>query len=284
MAIYKVTANQNIWDVSVLLYGTIEGAFDLFISNPHINMTTDLTPGMELEYHDYYLLNESVASNLKSNNLIPANGKRHVYYKNIDKPLIFIIKTPSDLEYVDFSVSGNGTMVIDWGDNTDLEYVNLSNAPTRFQHYFDNVVECRRIKIYGDFEIMSLDATLLKGDIYTIRPVVVDEFTSKANSNSLKGLFLFDGTVKVDLQGMVISDLSPIYDMSLQELNLRNVRFDSVSVLDDYLTYIVNNYGDRRSCKVYLSEKPSEVGMEAIDTILNEPEWNVDGQWEFIFD
>lgn len=118
--------------------------------------------------------------------------------------------------------------------------------------------------------------------MFTIRPVVVDEFTSRANGNSLKGLFLFDGTVKVDLQTMVISDLSPIYDMSLQELNLLQVQFTDVSVLDNYLVHIAENYGNRRDCTVYLDTEPTEIGMNAIQTIINEPEWNESGKWKFV--
>lgn len=282
MAIHKVTANQNIWDVALQLYGTIEGVFDLLISNPSLTMTTDLVPGMELEYHDYFVLNEGIVSSLKSSNLVPGNGQRHVYYKHTDEPLVFICGVPADQEFMDFSVSGDGTMIIDWGDNTELECVKLSHTTRRLQHYFDNTVDERRVRIYGNFNILSLNASLLKGDLFTVRPVIVDEFISRANGNSLKGLFLFNGTVKIDLQTMVISDLSPIYDMSLQELNLLQVKFTDVSVLDNYLVHIAENYGKRRDCTVYLDTEPTDVGMNAIQTIINEPAWNQAGKWKFI--
>jgi hypothetical protein len=282
MAKHKVTPNQNIWDVAMLLYGTIEGVFDLLISNPQLNMTTDLVPGMELEYHDYFVINEGIVSGLKSESLVPANGQRHVYYKSTDQPLIFVCGVPNDKESIDFTVSGDGVMVIDWGDNTELESIELSHTSRRLLHYFDNVVDVRRVRIYGTFNLLSLDTSLLRGDMYTIRPVVVDEFVSKANGNSLKGLLLFDGTVKVDLRKMAISDLSPIYNMSLQELNLLQVQFSDVSVLDNYLVNIVENYGSRRDCTVYLDTEPTEVGMAAIQTIINEPAWNESGKWKFV--
>ena len=282
MAKHKVTPNQNIWDVAMLLYGTIEGVFDLLISNPQLNMTTDLVPGMELEYHDYFVINEGIVSGLKSENLVPANGQRHVYYKSPDQPLIFVCGVPNDKESIDFTVSGDGVMVIDWGDNTELESIELTHTSHRLLHYFDNVVDVRRVRIYGTFNLLSLDTSLLRGDMYTIRPVVVDEFVSKANGNSLKGLLLFDGTVKVDLRKMAISDLSPIYNMSLQELNLLQVQFSDVSVLDNYLVNIVENYGNRRDCTVYLDTEPTEVGMAAIQTIINEPAWNESGKWKFV--
>lgn len=282
MATHIVTVNQNIWDVAMLLYGTIEGVFDLLISNPNLNMTTDLVPGMELEYHDYFVINEGIVSGLKANNLVPANGERHVYYKHTDKPLVFICGLPPEQEFIDFSVSGDGSMIIDWGDNTELEIVHLTHKTDRLIHYFDNVVDERRVKIYGSFNILSLDTSLIKGDVLTVRPVVVDEFISNANGNSLKGLFLFNGTVKLDLRKMVISDLSPIYDMSLQELNLLQVQFTNISVLDNYLVHLATNYGNRRDCVVYLDTEPTDIGMNAIQTIINEPEWNQAGKWKFV--
>lgn len=282
MAIHKVTNGQNIWDISVQLYGTIEGVFDLLISNPHINLTTNLTAGMELVYHDYFILNEGIVSSLKTDGLVPANGERHVYYKSTTEPLVFYCIIPEDQEAMEFTVSGEGTMIIDWGDNTDLEHILLTHTSNHLVHYFDSTVEKRRVKIYGNFTILSLNTSRVNGDMLTVRPVIVDEFTSRSNDNSLQGLFLFDGTVKVDLQNMKIADLAPIYNMSLQELNLLNVQFANISVLDEYLVYIAQNYGTRRNCTVYMSTQPSEIGMNAIQTIINEPEWNQAGKWKFV--
>ena len=161
MAIHKVTSNQNIWDIALQLYGTIEGVFDLLITNPRLNLTTDLTPGMELEYHDYFVINKDIVDNFKSNNLVPGNGQRHVYYKSVEEPMVFLLKVAEAQELVDISVSGDGTMLIDWGDNTELEEVTLTHTMNRLQHYFDNVVDMRRIKVYGTFNILSLDLSLL---------------------------------------------------------------------------------------------------------------------------
>ena len=57
MAIYKVKPAQNLYDVALHLYGSIEGLFDLLITNEWLSMTTELQPGMELEYHDYFVIN-----------------------------------------------------------------------------------------------------------------------------------------------------------------------------------------------------------------------------------
>lgn len=289
MAIHKVTANQNIWDVAIQLYGTIEGVFDLLISNPSLNMTSDLVPGMELQYHDYFVINSDIVSSLKDNNLTPSNGERHVYYKDTSAPLLIICDIPATQTFSEIIATGTGWMkklVVDWGDDTDLEYIKLTpSSPTRITHYFNTTVDKRRIKIYGDGKNLmlgTLDMSNLGGDMYVIQPIAVEEFISKANRNSLKGLFLFDDTARVDLQGMAISDLSPVLNMHLQELNLLQVQYTNIDVLDDYLEGLVTYHNDRRNCVVYLDTEPSERGMSAIQTIINEPAWNMAGKWKFI--
>jgi hypothetical protein len=282
MAKYKIKTGQNIFDVAMHLYGSIEGLFDLLISNTWLTMNTDLIPGMELEYHDYYVINDGIVNEINNNQIIPGNGSRHVYNKESQYSLRAVCHIYPESTLSCLSVSGDGIMQIDWGDNSDLESVNLSNNIVTLSHYFDNTVEQRRIKIYGDFNLTTFDSSNINGDIFPVNPIVVDEYTSHSNRNSLKGLFLFDGTVIVDLEGSSISDLSPIYDMSLQELNLKNVGFANEDILDNYLLYIVSDYGTRRNCTVYLSEEPSEAGMNAILQIINEPDWNDAGAWKFI--
>ena len=282
MATHKVTINQNIWDVALQLYGTIEGAFDLLISNPKLNMTTELTPGMELEYHDFFVINKDIVSSLISENIVPANSQRNVYYKATGEQLVFVCHIPSYQEFADLSVSGTGTMVVDWGDNSELESVALDGQVRRLQHYFDNKTESRKIRIYGDFSLSYLDTSKLTGNLLPVRPVTVEEFVSRANSNSLQGLFLYEQTNKLDLQGMSISDLSPIYHVNASEIDMRGVKFSSVSVLDDYLSHIVNHYDNRPGCTILLSTTPSRSGMRSIETIIGNPEWNQDTKWKFV--
>lgn len=282
MAQHIVKPNQNIFDIAIERYGSIEGVFDLLISNAWLTMTTQLNAGMALEYHDDFVIHESVVNTVKNNNYTPANGGRHIYMKNTDLEIIAICAVPSELNASCVSVSGNGSIAIDWGDNTELERLELTSSKTVLSHYFDNKTDERAIKFYGNCELSTFDISQLGGSLCVIRPLVVDEITCQKNSNSLKGLFLFKGTVVANLQGMDISDLSPIQDMSLQELNLLNVRFGAASVIDDYLQYIVDNYGTRRNCTVYLNTQPSEKGMAAIQTIINEPSWNQSGKWKFI--
>ena len=86
----------------------------------------------------------------------------------------------------------------------------------------------------------------------------------------------------VSLTNAKVADLSPIAHMSLQELDLTQVTFNNVEVLDQYLTDIVENYANRRACTVKLTTEPGEKGMQAINTIINEPAWNEAGAWKFV--
>ena len=284
MAIYIVKPNQNIFDVALHIYGSIEGLFDLLISNPDLNMTSELTFGQELEYHEEFVLNSSITGEFKSQNITPSSGARSVYFKRPEEDLIFIIGVNPETPLSNFRVSGSGEMIIDWGDNSELQRITLDVNLRYIEHYFDNAVEKRRIRIYGNtdtLKFIQFDTTNIGGAMLLCRPVVVDEYICVGRGYSLTGMSLLQGTYKVDLHNSVIADLIPIGDMSLQELDLRNVYFMNDGVLDDYLVYVREHYNDRRPCTVYLSTEPSERGFAAINTILNEPQWNVSGTWKF---
>lgn len=297
MAQYKVQGGQNIWDIAIQLYGSIEGVFDLFMSNPKLNMTTNLKAGDILEYHEQFVINQSIVDAIVSNDYLPANGERRVYFKNVQAPLRMFIKMPEQETETSFKVAGNGQMIIDWGDNSALQTISLSDDMTVLGHVFDNKVDKRRMKIYGDFSLSYLNLTGFKGSLYPIKPIVVDEFISIANAGDLSCLFLFKGMVSLDLRNTNIDDLSPIYDYGrsgniaeeyngLQLLNLEGVRFKDIAVLDDYLEYLADSetHGTRRPCHLYLTAQPSARGRAAIETILNEKAWNQEGyasSWAF---
>lgn len=279
---YTVQHGQNLFDVAILLYGSVEGIFDLLVSNPAISMDTELVGGETLNYHSYFEINTSIVSSINENGIIPANGERHVYFKKTSEAAKIMFGVESSVSSVSFEAQGDGTMYIDWGDNSDLGKVTLNSSVRAIEHYFDNQVESRRIIVYGTFSFEYLCTTNIPGNMLLLEPVTVDEYVSQANGFSLDGLLLFEGTYKVDLQRCDISDLIPISDMSLQELNLLDAKFSSVGVIDDYLVHIVNNYGTRRNCTVYLNTAPSSVGMAAINTIINEADWNASGKWVFV--
>ena len=101
----------------------------------------------------------------------------------------------------------------------------------------------------------------------------------------------------VKLADMSLSSLAPIQDMSLSNLELRNIDYTEDTVINDYLIYIAKHNNQRRNCKVILDTQPSgtykeplkdsngnyviTTGMEAIYVITHETAWNEAGSWSF---
>lgn len=282
MAQYIVKSNQNLFDVALHLYGTIEGVFNLLVANPDLSMSSDLIPGMAIEYQEGFTINPVIVDTMTSERLVPSNGERHVYSKHQTSLPVLVVCAKHDAPSISFKAGGEGQMLVDWGDNSEIETINLSHTDKTYTHYYDNVVDIRRVKVYGEFSFTYLDTSGITGDMFVLSPVYVDEYVSQSNGYNQKGLFLFEGTYSVNLQKCHISDLSFIQDMSLMTLDLRGVKFTNIDVLDDYLEYIASNYGDRRACTVYLTTQPSERGMNAINTIISEVAWNFPDQWQFI--
>lgn len=281
MAQYLATNNQNIFDIALHLYGSIEGIYDLLLSNPWLSMKSEIPKGTVLEYHDYFVINPEIVSEINNQGCIPANSEREVYFKKCNLPCVMQLIIPKEATKFIFIWAGDGVVTIDWGDNSNLETIHLKSTTNEYVHYFDNKVDNRIIKIYGDFNLSTWNASDNDGILYVIRPVIVDEYIARAGKLNLEGLRLFEGTYALDLSDSKISDLSPIYDMSLQSLDLRNAIFKYPSVLENYLANLVVNHGNRRACTVYLSEEPTQIGMNAINTIINESAWNTPNKWIF---
>ena len=293
MAQYQVQHNQNIWDIALLLYGSIEGAFDLFMSNPKLTMTTDLRAGDVLEYHENFQANPSIVEGLGKRDIIPANGERHVYFKDAKKPLRAIGIIPKERIFVTFAVAGDGQMIIDWGDNSDLQTVDLTSTDRTLEHYFNNTVDDRRIRLYGDFNLSHLNLSNFIGTLRPVGLITVDQFTSMSNYGDLAGLKLFQGVTDINLQYAQLEDLSPIYEYGqaggtytgLKTLDLRHVRFKDNSVFENYMSWIAGSktHGLRRPCTVYVDDA-SDAAKAFMDTILQEPAWNQEGfasNWQF---
>lgn len=288
MATYEVQGGQTIWDIATHLYGSVAGVFDLMISNPKLSMTTDLKAGMQLEYHEGYVINNSIVSAYKDRDIIPANEERSVYHKASEYPILSLIDFPTDVDYVSFNLGFDGHMEIDWGDNSPMQIYNSVGRGVVVEHWFNNKTDKRQAKVYGDLSMTHLDLSGFPGTWKPVRPIYVDSFISAPNYGDLSCLFLFEGLVDIDLHGSQISDLSSIYDLGadhrdmyngLNAVDLTGVKFASVDVLDDYLEYLAGSetHGTRRPCTIYLDTEPSQRGYDAIAKILAEPQWNQEG-------
>lgn len=297
MQVYKVKNNQNIFDVAMSLYGSIEGVFDLLINNDDLSFDSKLKAGDELVWDETFVINDSIVAKLKDMNLLPANGERHVYYKHTDAELKCIISIPSDRYGATLFISGDGDMIVDWGDNSNLETIHLTSTMNEYAHYFDNVTDSRQIRLYGDFNIKTWDISSVNGVILPVVPMIVDEVISRKNNIALHGLFLFKQTYSVVFNKLHVDNLLSLQDMNLAYLELKEIAYLDKYDFNDYLIYIAKNNNQRRNCKVVTDFQPSgtykepdkdehgnyiiNTGMEAIYVITHEVAWNESEAWEF---
>ena len=177
MGKYIVTHGQNLYDVALHIYGSIEGVIDLMMNNTSLSLDQTLKAGDELVYTDDYVINKDVAAYYKVNEIMPANGERHVYPKSPTLPRLMDIYIENTRTSIGFVISGSGTIEIDWGDNTDLQIVRLSKQAIELNHFFDNNTGTkRRTCIYGDenARIQKLDISNIKdADIYILKPIYI---------------------------------------------------------------------------------------------------------------
>ena len=91
MATYTVQYGQNLFDVALTLYGSIEGILDLLVNNKNLSINTELKYGDELEYTPYYYEDSTVVSYFKDNNIIPSNSIGNIYFETRDAIYIYLI-------------------------------------------------------------------------------------------------------------------------------------------------------------------------------------------------
>ena len=301
MGKYKVIAGQNIYDVALHLYGSIEGIVDLMMCNTDLSLDTTLKVDDELIYSDDFIINADVVAYNEMHDIVPSNGEHHVYPKVFTRPLAVAFSLPTQTLSVQCSVSGVGTLEIDWGDNSDTEVVTLSDKPQLLKHIFDNKVrKRRRIRWFTDAYCKQVDwSGLQPTSVVVLRPLPIEELTIKDATLTLDSLQMVTGIYSLNLSGLTSGNLKPLVECrELMTLNLTDARIKP-TVLDEWLIAMVERYGNRRNCEVTLTAVPTGTyqeparnadtgrynitsGMEAIWVITHEESWNEGGKWKFI--
>ena len=301
MGKYKVIAGQNIYDIALHIYGSIEGIVDLMMCNTDLSLDTTLKVGDELIYSDDFIINADVVAYNEMHGIVPSNGEHHVYPKVFTKPLAVAFSLPTQILSVQCSVSGVGTLEIDWGDNSDTEVVTLPDKPQLLKHIFDNKVrKRRRIRWFTDAYFKQVDwSGLQPTSVVVLRPLPIEELTIKNTTLTLDSLQMVTGIYSLNLSGLTSGNLKPLVECrELMTLNLTDARIKP-TVLDDWLIAMVERCGNRRNCEVTLTAVPTGIyqeparnadtghynitsGMEAIWVITHEESWNEGGKWKFI--
>lgn len=82
MSKYITKSGQNLFDVSLKIFGSIEGVFDLLLSNPGISYETIFNKGIELDYHENFIINQDIVNWLANNKITVKNGYSEIV--NVD--------------------------------------------------------------------------------------------------------------------------------------------------------------------------------------------------------
>ena len=81
MAEYIVKTGQNLFDIALSLYGSIEGIIDLFACNKTLSIDSEIKDGDILLYTPDYIEDSTVVQYYKNNMIVPANQIGNIYYK-----------------------------------------------------------------------------------------------------------------------------------------------------------------------------------------------------------
>ena len=297
MGKYTVTEGQNLYDVALHLTGSIEGIVDLLICNPALSLADTLRSGDELFYTDGFVINADVVARYRREQIVPAGGERNVYPKYPSGHRRSWFTLEAEQISTSFSLSGNGSVEIDWGDNSPLGTVALSSSVRHLGHRFDNTVATpRQVRIYGDFTLQSLDLSGCGARrIRLSEPLHCERFSLCGGSCPLDFAPLLDGIFRMDLSRLSCGSLLPLAECrQLMTLDLTDADVSRAAV-DEYLLRLVTHHYGRRNCDLTLPVVPSgtytepvrdvvgcyvpATGLEAVWLLTHEESWNEGGAW-----
>ena len=217
---YTVRSGQNIYDVALTLHRTVEGIFDLLISNPELSMETKLQFGDVLNYNEEFLINSDIATWLSKHNVQVKNGehvcnlsdiesvvKQHIHsfhletydalkYKSPDERNEYwnsltlprmVIQHKGKMSAISVMMRPDNHLFIDWGDFSGVEVYDAEDDKITIEHCYNSDGE-HKITIYGDFSCYILDLTECNGVYYTLAPMRVDHFETDIHNDELNKL------------------------------------------------------------------------------------------------
>lgn len=300
MGKYKVTQGQNIYDVALHIHGSVEGILDLMVCNVSFSLDQELNSGDELFYTDDYLINREVAAYYDTHDIIPASGQRQVYPKYFNLPKTLDIYIPAKEISAGFTVSGEGAIEVDWGDNSPVQTIRVSDIEQSITYIFDSPATGgkRKITLCMSASLKSLDISGLRPvELYVLKPVYLERLIVHDTVFGLESLLMFEGLFHLILDNVRTGNLMPLVELKeLMELRLEGFIYRQPTI-DTYLIALVERHAGRRNCRIRMQTVPSgsyaepdkdnnnryilTSGMEAIWVLTHEPAWNEGGSWKF---
>lgn len=150
---YKTIKGQNIYDVSVQLYGSIEGVFDLLMVNDWLDMNIVFS-GEEVQYHTDYIQNEEIVDYLNDNNISVVHGNGKDYEPIDESDVRYVIGcVPHHNNRISFTTKGTGTLTIMWGDNA-IDTYNLNGNQQVIEHEYRRRQQYKIVVLGNDASLM----------------------------------------------------------------------------------------------------------------------------------
>lgn len=170
MNTYIVKSGQNLFDVAITLYGSIEGIFDLLTSNEEwagqvpLSYETTLKAGDILNYNPDFVINNDIKDWLINNDVKVANGF-HIYsHVDVKKQILQsvnvynqnVISTVRKL-YPNVWDFENNKMLKDFNSNNSSGFFNYIYTHYWGSGYTNIEYEARKHIIGEDIESVSVD-------------------------------------------------------------------------------------------------------------------------------
>ena len=218
---YKVRTGQNIYDIALTIYGSVDGIFDLLSNNRWLNMDTTLSNGMILNYSENFSINPDIVTWLGENGILVKNGEhtvkpinvlkvlqdhfkskhpeiiddleqitkdeQNIFFEGLCTPKI-IIQQQGQLSCIKFQLKSDKHLIIDWGDNSECQLVGSDNE--QFAEHYYKGGENHVIVLYGDTEFNMLDFSELNGLYYPLDIIYVDNFITPVKIEKLNKLIV----------------------------------------------------------------------------------------------
>lgn len=286
MPIYKVKPGQTLYDVAVNIYGTVEGLFDLLITNSDKNMLSELKAGEELEYHEEYILQQAIAKQIADKNINIANGSNNTIPSAFNEIPKIILKVASTEDSISLNMNGYGVMTIDWGDLSPAkEHTFKSNREESFTHNFENDGEEHVVRIYGDFSLQLFQLNDCNCNVFVTKNVAVGTFISDGGNIEIPGIPLFDELTDIYIQGAHNLDLRQILPLKWTLLDLRTSTFSADFSLADFLQTILDGEGwDGYKILSVSSNVVNDRVLSLFSQLLTSQHFNPEGESEIYID
>ena len=112
---YTVKSGQNIYDVAMTLFGSIEGVLDLLVNNQDLSYESNLVAGQQLSYDEDFVINQDIVDWFGSNHVVVKNGCHALSHESVKNKFQAAIASSNE-EVADKLAHGKITIVYDIAD------------------------------------------------------------------------------------------------------------------------------------------------------------------------